>query len=290
MTNLLKVYGNYSAALRMILLFVSLHLISLGINAQNTEPVVDTAVLYEMDTVVNTVEAVKESTDDDDEAYQVEEVEKNYFLPKYMIEYGAIDSFKFRHLPPAVLKSLKEDKDFSYANKKPADKAKARQSYNSSRPVSQHPVFQTILWLIVIGGFVAFLVIYLLNSNVNLFRKSSRIIDEEETDVMTDDIFAISYAKEIDKATANGDYRLAIRLMFLRLLRNMAEREIINYKQDRTDFDYLLQLQSTRFYSEFFRIVRHYEYSWYGKFSVDSEKYERIKNDFEKFDLKLGQH
>jgi hypothetical protein len=98
-----------------------------------------------------------------------------------------------------------------------------------------------------------------------------------------EDIFAINYQKEIDKAAAAKNYRLAIRLMFLRLLKTMSEQNVIQYKQDRTNFDYLTQLMNTRLYNDFFRITRNYEYVWYGKLSVSDETYAVIKKDFDQF-------
>ena len=75
--------------------------------------------------------------------------------------------------------------------------------------------------------------------------------------------------------------------MFLRILKNLSDKKIIQYKQDRTNFDYLLQLHSTKYYADFFRLTRNYEYSWYGQFDIEPEKFSIIKNDFENFDRNL---
>ena len=153
--------------------------------------------------------------------------------------------------------------------------------------MSGHPALQRILWLVIIGGFITFLLIYLANSNVVLFRKSITIT-EEEPGVETGDIFNINYQKEIDRAAGSGNYRLAIRLMFLRLLRDLADRNLIQYKQDNTNFDYMMQLQRSPVYNGFKRLARNYEYSWYGQFDIDIEKYTLIKSEFENFDQRMS--
>ena len=117
-------------------------------------------------------------------------------------------------------------------------------------------------------------------------KKNVKTINAGE-DEITEDIFAINYQKEIDKAAAQGNYRLAIRLMFLRLLKNMSEKSIIRYKQDKTNLDYLLELHPTNYYTRFFRITRNYEYSWYGQFNVSEDAYKIIRNDFDQFDKEL---
>ena len=68
-------------------------------------------------------------------------------------------------------------------------------------PFTDSTAFQTILWLVIIGGFAAFVIIYLANSNVGLFRKRNKpIAGDEEVEVETDNIFEINYQREIDKA------------------------------------------------------------------------------------------
>jgi hypothetical protein len=132
-------------------------------------------------------------------------------------------------------------------------------------------------------------IIYLANSNVGLFRKGGKSIAASEADeVETDNIFEINYQREIDKAIANGNYRFAVRLMFLRALKNLSDKKVIQYKHDRTNFDYLMQLHSTKYYSDFFRLTRNYEYSWYGQFSIEPEKFSIIKSDFENFDRNMS--
>jgi hypothetical protein len=185
------------------------------------------------------------------------------------------------------VKQLKEEDAFWYADAE--IKKKEEKKDPAYIPIGQRAWFQTILWLLIIGGFAAFLMIYLSSSNVGLFRKKDRPIGEaEETELITEDIFAINYQKEIERAAAQGNFRLAVRLMYLRLLKNLSERNIIRYTQDKTNFDYLLQLHPTRYYRDFFRITRHYEYSWYGQFDVSEEAYHVISRDVKQFEQELS--
>ena len=85
---------------------------------------------------------------------------------------------------------------------------------------------QTLLWIIIIGGFAYAIMWYLMDSQVGLFRKKNVPVKDMHGTVeeMPEDIFAINYQKEIDKAANQGNYRLAIRLMYLRLLKNLASK------------------------------------------------------------------
>lgn len=202
----------------------------------------------------------------------------DYFLPRWT--EGQPDSVTTRLLNHSVIDSMQKDEDFWYAN------ATFKKEKQKTEPATKTSNWEGLLWIIIIIGFIGFLVIYLTNSNVALFRKSKAIHLEEE-ELVTDDIFAINYQKEIDKATKAGNYRLAVRLHFLRLLKNLSDRHYIRYKHDSTNFDYLLQLNQQPWYQYFFRITRNYEYVWYGQFDVDREKFEILKKDFTNLEEKL---
>jgi hypothetical protein len=216
-----------------------------------------------------------------------EEKERNYFLQKD-IYVSTTDSLHLRKLPAPIVKKMLDDDDYWYANAEFKKKKVKKEENESYVPLGQRSWFQTLLWLLIIGGFAGFIIWYLAGSNVSLFRKKAKFISTEDQDEMeTENIFAINYQKEIDKAARQENYRLAVRLMFLRLLKNLSEKNIIQYNQGKTNFDYLLQLHPTRYYKDFFRITRNYEYSWYGQFEVNEQAYHIIRNDFDNFDRQL---
>jgi hypothetical protein len=145
-----------------------------------------------------------------------------------------------------------------------------------------------MIWIVILAIFIGGILMYLGGNNIGLFRKKNVLTgDGEKEEEITEDIFAINYQKEIDKAAAQGNYRVAIRLMFLRALRNLSEKNIIRYKQDKTNLDYLMELHPTAYYNSFFRITRNFEYSWYGQFAVSEEGYKVIRSDFDQFDKAL---
>ena len=265
----------YSVQFRTILFFFLLICCS-QLHAQD-DPVTDT-------TSVDTVQQIIEEKQDEKAS---EEKKENYFLKKD-IYTSTTDSLHLRRLPAPVVKKMLNDDDYWYANVEFKKKKVKKEENESYVPLGQRSWFQTLLWLLIIGGFAGFIIWYLAGSNVSLFRKKAKAIgDEEQDEVETEDIFAINYLKEIDKAARQENYRLAIRLMFLRLLKNLSEKNIIQYNHGRTNFDYLLQLQPTRYYKDFFRITRNYEYSWYGQFEVNEQAYHIIRNDFDNFDRQL---
>jgi hypothetical protein len=264
-------------------LFFCVLFFSVAAKAQKEETMSDT--LITTDTTVNEVMTAPADEEDTNDKSS-EEKKNNFFLKKW--EYGN-DSFSLqqRKVPDEVKKKMQEDDDFWYANKVFEKEKEKIKENNDKTSFFDSDLFQTILWIVIIVAFAAFLIWFLRGSNVGLFRKKDKAIHETGEELDTQDIFAINYQQEIDKAAQAGNYRLAIRLMFLRLLKNMSEKNVIQYKQEKTNLDYLMQLHNTNYYPVFFRITRNYEYCWYGLFDVSAASYNVIKNDFDNLDSQL---
>ena len=132
-----------------------------------------------------------------------------------------------------------------------------------------------IIFLVLLGW-------YLFQNNV--FRRTRSVAALKSEEISEQNIFAIDYHREIERAIQAANYRLAIRFMFLRLLADLSREGIIHYKQEKTNFDYLSQLNATVYYNDFFRLTRNYEFAWYGKFDISPETFTIIKNEFENFE------
>lgn len=225
-----------------------------------------------------------EYNDDGQENENIQDADTNYFLNKSKFSN---EMTVLRHLPDSLNDRMKKDEAFWYADHV---FVKEIQNTRTSKkiPVMEREWFQNLLWFIIIGAFSGFVLMYLSNSNILFFRKKPRSISENTAPKdLTENIFSINYSKEIDKAVRENDYRLAVRLMFLRLLKQLSEKKIIQYMPDKTNFDYLRQLSSTGYYPDFFNITRNYEYAWYGKFEISVERFAVIKNEFEKMEQRI---
>lgn len=235
----------------------------------------------------DTTEVIEKPVDEEED-YGEDEVDREYFFVN-KANREEPPSPVLRKVPAEKLEEMSGQDAFWYANtefEKP--KQELPRDYKPYTPLTQRDWFRTLLWLVIIGGFTAFLMIYLTGNRIGLFRRkavTANTYDEEEQ--MPEDIFAINYQREIDKATSQGNYRMATRLMYLCLLKNLSDRGLIKYSQDKTNFDYLLQMHSTPYYSDFFRVTRDYEYSWYGKFDISERAFELIRKDFDHFENRI---
>jgi len=192
------------------------------------------------------------------------------------------------------LNKIKSEDDYWYINQVPPrvkeklSQPKNEEKVKKSRGLFNIPWLNVVFWIILIGGFVTLLVWFLSTSNIQLFRKTRKQSEEVIQEENTDNIFEINFEKEIQKAADAKNYRVAVRLMYLRTLKDLSNRNLINYVHTKTNSDYLLQLAGTVYYKAFFRLTRTFDYTWYGQFKVSEDSFTIIQNDFSSFNQQLS--
>ena len=187
------------------------------------------------------------------------------------------------------LVQLQQDEAFWYANKDLKKKEPIKKSSsNFFIELLQEKWFKTLLWILIVVSFAAVIVWYLSSLNIRLFRKASTSIIVEDVNKMPEDIFSIPYEKNIAEAIQQNQFRLAVRLLYLQTLMRLSNKNLIQFKQDKTNSQYLAQLYNTAFYKDFFSLTRQFEYTWYGQFPISKEVFEQVQKDFATFNHKLA--
>jgi len=192
-------------------------------------------------------------------------------------------NYKSHTLADSLVNGLKADEDFWYANQSLQSKGKKKENvpnYNYNEPFYLKQWFRILVWIVIIGGFLAVLIWFLISSDVRLFRKKPSVVYSVSDDALPEDIFSIDYENELKKSLADKNLRLSVRLMYLHVLRLLADRDLIEYKHEKTNSDYLAQLFTTGYYKEFFQLTRHFEYVWYGKFDLSETAFDAIRGEY----------
>lgn len=109
-------------------------------------------------------------------------------------------------------------------------------------------------------------------------------LSEEEYIIKNEDIEEL-----IQRALADKNYRLAIRYYYLFILQLMSDKELIRWETQKTNRDYLKEIEKPNLKKPFTKITRLYDYIWYGDFSIDETKYEKAAVAFSSLQ-KIVQH
>lgn len=138
-----------------------------------------------------------------------------------------------------------------------------------------------VLPYILLGLLIFLLLRFFLKVNSNNIlakskEKGSVAITEEEQIIKNEDIPSL-----IKEAIQQKNYRLAIRYYYLLTLKYLTENETIAWQPQKTNEDYINEIDMSHLKDGFRHITRIYDYVWYGEFSVDALKFETLKQPFE---------
>jgi hypothetical protein len=100
-------------------------------------------------------------------------------------------------------------------------------------------------------------------------------------------IHAVDFTTALADAEAAANYRLAVRLGYLQVLRHLAERHLINWQPEKTNHHYLQELAGTRWAPDFATLTRQFEYVWYGELPIAPEAYPALRESRQHFLLQL---
>lgn len=156
-------------------------------------------------------------------------------------------------------------------------------TYSSSSSVGG---FASSLMYLIAALFLC-LIVYLVLRNT-LGGSGLKIQGEQIPELEEGDIQSLDTRSLIDKSLDRGDYRQAIRLQYLDVLKGLDEKKWIRWEQNKTNQDYVRELAKSKHGEAFEILTYHFDYAWYGDFQVGEDLYNRIAPGFKDFKKKLG--
>ena len=98
-----------------------------------------------------------------------------------------------------------------------------------------------------------------------------------------EDINQINFDEEIESAIAKRNYRFAVRLLYLKCLKQLSDAGLIQWQLDKTNSAYINELSNNEQRAAFSMLTRQFEYIWYGEFLIDGLVYNNIYSSFQDF-------
>lgn len=92
----------------------------------------------------------------------------------------------------------------------------------------------------------------------------------------------------LKEALDRGDYRGAIRIYFIFIVRDLAKKNWIAWEKEKTNMHYLREMSNRAEFEDFNFAVSYFEIIWYGKREIEKTRFELIQPKFTKLLSKLG--
>lgn len=149
-------------------------------------------------------------------------------------------------------------------------------------------IFQVLFFSIIIGALV-FLIIRLLGGNTF---KSNNAINRKEIGYSMAEIEENLHEADLEgfakHALDKEDYKLAIRLYYLQILKILSQDKSIKWKRDKTNNQYIREMQLHPQFMAFSSITRQFERVWYGDVEVKKREFEKLRPYFSAFLKKIS--
>jgi hypothetical protein len=133
-------------------------------------------------------------------------------------------------------------------------------------------VLALALWLIWKAEFIT-----------GLFVKQADKQDTIGYETLTENIHELNFGELLENARSQRNYRLAVRYLYLQVLKKMADSELINWQPNKTNRMYANELTTSTIRSNFESITRQFEYVWYGERPVVEPEFIEMQQEFNDF-------
>jgi hypothetical protein len=144
---------------------------------------------------------------------------------------------------------------------------------------SYHGFWRWVVYALLAGA-VVFVVLKLLEVDLTAaFGRAPRRNTALDYDTATENIHELDFATRLREAEDIGNYRLALRLGYLELLKHLTDQGLIDWQPNKTNHAYLRELADSRpsARAPFGELTRQFEYVWYGELALPAAGYQQAR-------------
>jgi hypothetical protein len=91
--------------------------------------------------------------------------------------------------------------------------------------------------------------------------------------------------EKMKRFVLNRQFREAIRIGYILILKKLSEHKIIIWRKDKTNFDYLYEIKNPELRNAFRQVTEIFNFTWYGENEIDKKFYDKIEPYFNNFTI-----
>jgi hypothetical protein len=201
-----------------------------------------------------------------------------------------IDSSKIevRKLSESSISKFKTDKEFIYDEAQSQNWWDAFWTWVGSKltklmGIKAFGFFQEYLGYIIVLAAIIIIILVLNKSKFRglfYFNRNNKISGFKE---VKEDINEINFDNLIAEAISKSNYRIAVRFYYLKTLKLLSDRKLIDWNINKTNQNYVRELKEGDLKKTFKKLTYLFEWIWYGEIPVTKSAFEETKNNFMEF-------
>lgn len=147
-------------------------------------------------------------------------------------------------------------------------------------------IFLKYAAIVLAVALIVFIVMKIFGLDLKFLTGKSKTVDIPYEESL-ENIHEIDFEDHLENAINSGNYRLAVRLLYLKTLKHLTDRNLINWQPEKTNQTYVAELNNELYKTEFAGLTLQFEYIWYGDFYIDKASFEPINESFNQFNKQL---
>jgi len=153
--------------------------------------------------------------------------------------------------------------------------------------------FGNLFGFLLIGLLIAlvFIILYFMLGNDNMFKPKSKKIealDLKSIEQIEENLEEYDVAYYLKQAIENRQYRIAIRLHYLLIIKELSTKKFIKWKRDKTNRSYIYETVDYPFANNFKRSTSIFEKVWYGERDVTEGDFSMIHSHFNSLNQEIN--
>jgi Domain of unknown function (DUF4129) len=201
-----------------------------------------------------------------------------------------------RRFDKTALENFRQDPDFAYGEERTFDQRNLWREF--WRWVFEH-IFAPLsdpdtsrFWSYLIIGICTLVVIYAIlrltgSEWLGVFSGRSKKIKPTGFSEVAENIHELDFEKLIAEAIAGRNYTRATRLFYLKTLKTLSDKQLIDWQMNKTNHQYLQEVARLPFEPEFRHLTRLFEYICYGDFPLEEPDFREVEIRFRDFERKV---
>jgi len=236
-----------------------------------------------MEEMIKAAEEAAAETDDSYEDYdEYDEVEYGEVVAPD-IEYDR----SLRTVSEKRWQEIKEDERFQYKKLEPVElDSPSYKEPQGNFNWFNSGFFEFLLYLAVAGFIIFILYNFLKNNDFSLNKKKKVSLDESDTPWEDVEHFD-EWDRALQQALHSKNYRLAVRILYLKNLQGLNKGGHIQYREEYTNWHYVYKLSGSNYFEPWRKLSTYFDYIWYGEYAIDQAQYQQLANDFNQFEQQL---
>ncbi|MBO6585865.1 MAG: DUF4129 domain-containing protein [Gracilimonas sp.] len=140
-----------------------------------------------------------------------------------------------------------------------------------------------VIFFAIFGAILFALINHMLGGNLTSSFSRKKTGQSLAMNIRESELSKTNYEEMLQAALAESRYRDAVRILYLKALQQLNENELISWKPDKTNHDYLRELGSHPAGNYFNKLTTYYEYVEYGDFNIEQAGYETVESVYQQF-------